>query len=153
MIEEGVKAPSFEGINQNGEKIKLSDFAGKKLVLYFYPKDNTGGCNAEACNLRDNYDDFLNFGYQIVGVSPDSEKTHQKFIEKFELPFNLIADTEKVILEKYGVWGEKKMYGKTYMGVMRTTFLIDEKGIVEKVFKKVKTKEHSEQIFKDLELK
>jgi len=153
MVEEGQKAPEFEGINQNGEKIKLSDFAGKKLVLYFYPKDNTGGCNAEACNLRDNYNDFLNFGYQIIGVSPDSEKTHQKFIEKFELPFNLIADTEKVILEKYGVWGEKKMYGKTYMGVMRTTFLIDEKGVVEKVFKKVKTKEHSEQIFKDLELK
>jgi len=153
MIEEGKKAPDFEGINQNGEKIKLSDFKGKKLVLYFYPKDNTAGCNAEACNLRDNYDEFLNLGYEIIGVSPDTEKAHQKFIEKFDLPFNLIADTEKEILQKYDVWGEKKMYGRTYMGVMRTTFLIDEKGIVEKVIKKVKTKQHSEQIFSELELK
>jgi len=151
MIEIGEKAPDFEGVNQNSEKIKLSDFKGNKLVLYFYPKDNTGGCNAEACNLRDNYDEFINLGYEIVGVSPDNEKSHQKFIEKFDLPFNLIADTEKEILQKYGVWGEKKMYGKTYMGVMRTTYLINEKGIVENVIKKVKTKEHSEQIFKELE--
>jgi peroxiredoxin Q/BCP len=153
MIEVGQKAPDFEGVNQNGEKIKLSDFKGKKLVLYFYPKDNTAGCNAEACNLRDNYEDFLNFGYEIIGVSPDNEKAHQKFIEKFDLPFNLIADTEKEILQKYGVWGEKKMYGRTYMGVMRTTFIIDEKGIIEKIIKKVKTKQHSEQIFTELELK
>ena len=153
MIEVAGKAPDFEGINQNGEKIKLSDFKDKKLVLYFYPKDNTAGCNAEACNLRDNYDKFLNFGYEIIGVSPDNEKSHQKFIEKFNLPFNLIADSEKEILQKYGVWGEKKMYGRIYMGVMRTTFLINEKGIVEKIIKKVKTKQHSEQIFNELELK
>ena len=151
MIKEGEKAPDFKGINQNGEEIKLSDFKGKKLVLYFYPKDNTAGCNAEACNLRDNYNEFIKLGYEIIGVSPDNQKAHQKFIEKFDLPFNLIADTEKEILQKYGVWGEKKMYGRTYMGVMRTTFLIDENGIVEKVFKKVKTKQHSEQIFTELE--
>jgi len=153
MIEVDSKAPDFEGINQNGKKINLSDFKGKKLVLYFYPKDNTAGCNAEACNLRDNYDKFLNLGYEIIGVSPDNEKTHQKFIEKFNLPFNVIADSEKEILQKYGVWGEKKMYGRNYMGVMRTTFLINEKGIVEKIIKKVKTKQHSEQIFNELELK
>jgi peroxiredoxin Q/BCP len=153
MIEEGAKAPDFEGINQDGEKIKLKDFKGEKIVLYFYPKDNTAGCNAEACNLRDNYNEFLNLGYEIIGISPDDEKKHQKFIEKFDLPFNLIADTEKEILQKYGVWGEKKMYGRTYMGVIRTTFIINEKGIIEKVIKKVKTKEHSKQIFKELDLK
>ena len=153
MIELGHKAPDFKGVNQNGEEIKLSDFKGKKLILYFYPKDNTAGCNAEACNLRDNYEEFLDFGYEIIGVSPDNEKAHQKFIEKFNLPFNLIADTEKEILQKYGVWGEKKMYGRTYMGVMRTTFLINEKGIIEKIIRKVKTKQHSEQIFNELELK
>lgn len=152
-LKEGDKAPNFKGISQDGKEIKLSDFKGEKLVLYFYPKDNTAGCNAEACNLRDNYDEFLKQGYRILGVSPDDEKKHQKFIEKFELPFDLIADTEKEILESYGVWAEKKMYGRTYMGVIRTTFIIDENSKIEKVFKKVKTKEHSEQIFKELEIK
>jgi len=152
-LKEGDKAPDFKGISQNGKEIKLNDFEGKKLVLYFYPKDNTAGCNAEACNLRDNYDEFLKLGYKILGVSPDDEKKHQKFIEKFNLPFNLIADTEKEILTAYGVWGEKKMYGKTFMGVKRTTFLIDKNGKIEKILKKVKTKEHSEQIFKELKIK
>ena len=151
-LKEGDKAPNFKGISQNGKEIKLADFKGEKLVLYFYPKDNTGGCNAEACNLRDNNEEFLKLGYKILGVSPDDEKKHQKFIEKFDLPFDLIADTEKEVLTAYGVWGEKKMYGKTFMGVKRTTFLIDENGKIEKIFKKVKTKEHSEQIFKEIKL-
>ncbi len=151
-LKEGDKAPNFKGISQDGKEIKLDDYKGEKLVLYFYPKDNTAGCNAEACNLRDNNNEFTNLGYKILGVSPDDEKKHQKFKEKFNLPFDLIADTEKEILTAYGVWGEKKMYGKTFMGVKRTTFLIDENGKIEKIFKKVKTKEHSEQIFKEIKL-
>ncbi len=152
-LKEGDKAPYFIGKLQNGNEITLSDFKGKKLLLYFYPKDNTSGCNAEACNLRDNYTEFLELGYKIVGVSPDDEKSHQKFIEKFDLPFNLIADTEKTILNDYGVWAEKSMYGKKYMGVLRTTFLINENGIIDKIFTKVKTSDHSEQIFSELKLK
>ncbi len=149
----GDKAPEFEGVNQNNDIIRLSDYKGRKLVLYFYPKDNTPGCNNEAQNLRDYYNEFKEKGFEILGVSPDSVEKHQKFIEKFNLPFNLIADTEKKILELYGAWGEKKMYGKTYMGVLRTTFLINEEGIITHIFKKVKTKEHSQQIFKELETK
>jgi len=148
----GDKAPDFEGVNQNGENISLKDFAGKKLILYFYPKDNTPGCTAESCNLSDNYESWLNKGFEVVGVSPDSQKSHQKFAEKFGFRFNLIADTEKEILEAYGAWGLKKMYGKEYMGVLRTTFVIDEKGVIVEIFEKVKTKDHTNQIVEALKL-
>jgi peroxiredoxin Q/BCP len=146
-LKEGLKAPLFEGIDQNGKEIKSGDFAGRKIILYFYPKDNTPGCNAEACNLRDNFDLLLKKGFAVIGVSPDSEKSHKNFAGKFSLPFSLIADTSKKILNDYGVWGEKKMYGKSYFGVIRTTFIIDEKGIIEKIIPKVDTAGHSEQIF------
>lgn len=144
----GDKIPSILGINENGEQIKSSDFAGKKLVLYFYPKDNTSGCTAEACNLRDNYSALKKAGYDVIGVSIDSEASHRKFIEKHELPFTLIADTEKTLVSEMGVWGEKSMYGRKYMGTFRTTFIINEEGIIEKVFlpKEIKTKTHAEQI-------
>jgi thioredoxin-dependent peroxiredoxin len=147
-LKEGQKAPAFEGIDQDNNKIKLSDFAGKKVILYFYPKDNTPGCTAEACNLRDNYADLIRKGFKIIGVSPDSEKSHKGFAGKYSLPFPLIADTEKKILSAYGSWGEKKMYGKTFAGVLRTTFIIDEKGIIEKIISKVETAKHTEQILK-----
>ena len=145
-LEIGDKAPDFVGVIQDGTEVKLSDFKGKKLILFFYPKDNTPGCTAEACNLSENYDILKKEGFELLGVSPDTEKKHQNFIEKKNLSMNLVADVDKVILEKYGVWGEKKMYGRTYMGVMRTTFIIDENGIIEKIFPKVKTKAHAEQI-------
>jgi peroxiredoxin Q/BCP len=148
QLKEGSKAPMFEGIDQNGQVVKLTDFTGRKLVLYFYPKDNTPGCTAEACNLRDNYDSLLKKGFAVVGVSPDSEKSHKGFAGKYSLPFPLIADTSTKILNDYGVWGEKKMYGKSYMGVIRTTFIIDEKGVIEKIIEKVDTSDHTEQIFK-----
>lgn len=148
QLKVGSKAPMFEGIDQNGKNIKLTDFKGKKLVLYFYPKDNTPGCTAEACNLRDNYESFLNKGFAVVGVSPDSEKSHKGFAGKYSLPFPLIADTSLKILKDYGVWGEKKLYGRSYMGVLRTTFLIDEKGVIEKVIDKVDTAGHTDQIFR-----
>ncbi len=143
-----MKAPGFEGIDQNGSQIKLKDFAGKKVVLYFYPKDDTPGCTAEACNLRDNYDQFLKSGYAVIGVSADTEKSHKLFAAKFDLPFPLIADTSKKILNDYGVWGDKKMFGKSYYGILRTTFIINEKGIIEKIISKVDTAKHTEQIFK-----
>ncbi len=149
---EGDQAPSFQGKNQNGTTISLEDYRGKKLILYFYPKDNTPGCTAEACNLNDNYEFWLSKGYDVIGISPDSENSHQKFIEKFGLRFNLIADTEKDILQVYGAWGEKKNYGKTYMGVLRKTFVINEKGIIEKIFEKVDTKEHTNQLVKELKI-
>jgi len=148
----GDKAPAFEGVNQNGEKISLSDFTGKKLILYFYPKDNTPGCTAESCNLNENYDAWLEKGFEVVGVSPDSQKSHQNFISKFGLRFNLISDTEKEILEAYGAWGEKSMYGKKYMGVLRKTFVIDEEGVIVEIFDKVQTKDHTNQIVKALNL-
>ena len=148
QLTEGMPAPQFEGIDQNGNTVKLSSFTGKKIVLYFYPKDDTPGCTAEACSLRDNYKDLLNKGFIVLGVSPDSEKSHQKFAGKYSLPFPLIADPEKKILTAYGAYGEKVMYGKKVMGVIRTTFIIDEKGMIEKVIKKVDTKEHATQIFK-----
>jgi len=148
----GDKAPFFEGVNQDGEKISLKDFAGKKLILYFYPKDNTPGCTAESCDLNDNYDSWLNKGYDVVGVSPDSVKSHQNFIEKFGFRFNLISDTEKEILQAYGTWGVKNMYGKEYMGVIRTTFVIDEEGNIVHIFEKVDTKNHTTQITKALNL-
>lgn len=148
----GDKAPAFEGVNQHGKKITLNDFKGKKLILYFYPKDNTPGCTAEACDLNDNYEMWISKGYHVVGVSPDNEKSHQKFIEKFNLKFDLIADTKTEILEAFGVWGEKSMYGKKYMGVLRTTFVIGEDGTIEAVFDKVDTKTHTSQIIKSLNI-
>jgi len=148
QLKEGMKAPSFEGIDQDGKMIRSGDFAGKKIVLYFYPKDNTPGCTAEACDLRDNYKMFLQNGFAIVGVSADSEKSHKKFAEKYSLPFPKIADTEKKILEDFGVWTKKSLYGRTFLGIARTTFVIDENGIIEKIISKVNTKAHSDQIFK-----
>ena len=150
LLNEGDKAPYFEGVDQNGNIITLDRFKGKKLILYFYPKDNTPGCTAEACNLRDGYDELLNKGFAVVGVSPDSEKSHKKFIEKHNLPFSLIADTEKEILKSYGAWGLKKLYGREYEGVLRTTYIINETGVIEKVFKKVKTKDHVNQILENM---
>ena len=144
----GDKAPEILGINEKGEEIRLSNYKGKKLVLYFYPKDSTSGCTAQACNLRDNYDALRQAGYEVVDVSVDSEKSHQKFIEKNSLPFPLIADTDKKLVEQFGVWGEKSMYGRKYMGTFRTTFIINEEGIVERIIgpKEVKTKDHAAQI-------
>lgn len=148
----GDKAPHFEGENQNSKKISLNDFAGKKLILYFYPKDNTPGCTAESCNLNDNYGAWIEKGYEVVGVSPDSVKSHQNFATKFGFRFNLLADTEKEILQAYDVWGVKSMYGKEYMGVLRTTFVIGEKGMIEQIFEKVDTKNHTSQIIEALNL-
>lgn len=144
----GQKAPEFEAKDQNGNPIKLSDYKGKKVVLYFYPKDNTPGCTAQACNLRDNYDALLKAGYVVLGVSSDDEKSHQKFIEKQSLPFPLIADTDLKVHEAYGTWAEKSMYGRKYMGTLRYTFVIDENGNLSEIIEKVKTKEHSSQILK-----
>lgn len=141
----GDKAPAFTGRDQSGNEVSLDAFRGSKVVLYFYPKDNTPGCTAQACNLRDNYEALLAKGYKVIGVSPDSEKSHQKFIEKYSLPFPLIADTEKKILQEYGVWGRKKFMGREYDGVHRTTFIIDENGIIEEVISKVDTKNHASQ--------
>ena len=146
----GDKVPEVLGINENGEEIRMSQYKGKKLVLYFYPKDNTSGCTAEACSLRDNYTELRKQGYEVIGVSVDSSTSHRKFIDKYELPFPLIADTEKKLVESMGVWGEKSMYGRKYMGTFRTTFLINEEGIIEKVYspKEIKTKTHGEQLLK-----
>ncbi|MBQ8047668.1 MAG: thioredoxin-dependent thiol peroxidase [Prevotella sp.] len=148
MIEIGDKAPEVLGRNERGEEVLLSQFKGKKLVLYFYPKDMTSGCTAEACSLRDGYADLRKQGYEVVGVSVDSEASHQKFIEKHDLPFSLIADTDHQLVEAFGVWAEKSMYGRKYMGTLRTTFIINEEGVVEQVFqpKQIKTKEHAGQI-------
>ena len=142
----GDKAPAFRGENQKGEKISLGNFTGRKLVLYFYPKDDTPGCTAQACNLSENYKQLQAQGYKVLGVSPDTAKKHQKFIEKYNLNFDLLADLEKETIQAYGVWVEKSMYGKSYMGVARTTFIIDEKGIILDVIEKVNTKEHTAQI-------
>lgn len=146
MIKKGDHAPDFIGKDQDGKEIKLSDFKGKKLVLYFYPKDNTPGCTAEACDLRDNYQRFESLGYKIVGVSKDNEKSHKGFIEKFNLPFPLISDTEAVILQAYEAWGEKKFMGKQYVGIIRKTYVIDENGIILDIIEKVNTKSHAAQI-------
>jgi peroxiredoxin Q/BCP len=145
----GDKAPDFQVNDQTGKPVKLTDFKGKKVVLYFYPKDMTPGCTAEACNLRDNYHLLLKQGYEVLGISTDNEKSHQKFIEKEKLPFRLLADTEKKVHDAYGTWVEKSMYGRKYMGTARTTFVIDEKGLIEEIIEKVDTKNHTQQILKD----
>ncbi|GAB1309316.1 thioredoxin-dependent thiol peroxidase [Urechidicola sp. KH5] len=142
----GDKAPSFESTDQNGNTIKLSDYIGKKLVLFFYPKASTPGCTVEACNLRDNYNRFLAQGYDVLGVSADSAKRQQNFINKNELPFPLLADESKEVIEAFGIWGPKKFMGREYDGIHRTTFVIDENGVIEDVITKVKTKEHTSQI-------
>lgn len=146
LLTAGTKAPQFKGTTQNGKTVTLSDYKGKKLVLYFYPKDNTPGCTAEACDLRDHYQTLLKQGYHVLGVSPDSIKSHQKFIEKYDLPFDLIADEDHLLAELFGAWGEKSMYGKKYMGILRSTFIINEKGIIERVIEKVNTKAHANQV-------
>lgn len=142
----GDKAPDFKGLNQNGEQVALSDYKGKKLVIYFYPKDLTPGCTAQACNLKENYDELKQKGFEILGVSADNEARHLKFIEKYELPFALLADTDHEVIKSFGVWGPKKFMGKEYEGIIRTTFVIDENGIIEHIIEKVKTKNHTEQI-------
>lgn len=148
-LKEGDPAPGFNAVDQYGKEIKLSDYSGKKLILYFYPKDNTPGCNAEACNLRDNHHELNTQGYEVIGVSADNERSHLKFTEKFELPFRLIPDTDKEVIKAYGVWGPKKFMGREYDGIHRTTFVIDEKGMIEKIFTKVKTKVHTRQILEE----
>jgi peroxiredoxin Q/BCP len=146
ILEEGAKAPAFSVKDSEGNQVSLDDFKGKKLVLYFYPQDNTPTCTVQACNLRDNFSLLTKRGFSVVGVSPDEESSHKKFAAKFSLPFVLIADPEHEIIGKYCVWGEKQMYGKKYMGLLRTTFVIDEAGLIEKIFRKPKSKEHAQEI-------
>lgn len=148
----GTKAPSFEAVNQDGKTIRLDDFKGKKVILYFYPKDDTPGCTAEACNLRDNYTGWIEKGFEVMGISPDNVKSHRRFKEKYNLPFNLLADPDKRILKAYGAWGTKQMYGKSYEGVLRTTYVINEEGVIEEVFARVDTKNHTSQILQELKL-
>lgn len=145
-LQVGDMAPDFTANDQNGNAVRLSDYRGKKVVLYFYPKDDTPGCTAQACSLRDNYSALQTAGYEVIGVSVDGEKAHQKFISKYELPFTLISDTDQKVVEAYGVWKEKSMYGRTYMGTVRTTFVIDEGGVIAEIIGKVDTKKHAEQI-------
>jgi peroxiredoxin Q/BCP len=149
-LSEGQKAPDFSANDQNGKPVSLSDLAGKNIILYFYPKDDTPGCTAEACSFRDNYESLLAQGFEVLGVSTDDEKSHLKFISKHSLPFSLIADTEKKIVEAYGVWVEKNMYGKKYMGVARKTFIIDKNGMINKIIEKVDTKNSSAQVLEAL---
>ncbi len=149
----GQKAPDFEAVNQDGKTVKLSDFSEKNLILYFYPKDNTPGCTAEACNLNDNYSNLTSSGFEVVGVSPDSPASHQKFIAKYNLSFTLIADSDKKIMNAYDAWGEKKMYGKSYEGVLRKTYVIDSKGIIVAIIDKVDTKNHTAQILEIIKQK
>jgi peroxiredoxin Q/BCP len=145
-LQEGDKAPPFSGLDQNGRKVSLNEFQGKKVVLYFYPEDDTPTCTQQACNLRDNYAMLKKKGFVVLGVSPDTEKSHLKFEKKFQLPFTLIADPDRTIIEKYGVWGEKQLFGRNYMGVHRTTFVIDEKGTIRKIILRPKSKQHAEEI-------
>ena len=145
-LKEGDKAPDFTAKDQNGKTVSLADFKGKTVILYFYPKDDTPGCTAEACDFRDNYQSLVGKGFEVIGVSTDDEKSHKKFETKYQLPFPLIADESKEIVEAYGVWGEKNMYGKVYMGTMRTTFIINAEGIIQKVIDKVDTKASSQQV-------
>lgn len=148
MLQTGDKAPYFEGPDQDGRTVRLTDFAGRKLVLYFYPKDSTPGCTAEACDLRDNYQRFLDQGYAVVGVSRDSQASHQRFIARYSLPFPLISDPDTVILQAYDAWGEKKNYGKATLGTLRKTYIIDETGTITSIISKVDTKNHTAQILK-----
>ena len=145
----GDKAPDFQSVDQEGNPVNLKDFAGKKLILYFYPKDNTPGCTVESCNLRNNFSDLQKKGYEVIGVSADSEKSHKKFISRFKLPFTLLADTDKSVIKAYGIWGEKKFMGRTYDGIHRTTFVISEDGFIEDVITKVKTMSHTAQILEN----
>ncbi|MGE0089171.1 MAG: thioredoxin-dependent thiol peroxidase [Bacteroidales bacterium] len=150
ILKTGDLAPEFKGVDQDGKSISLTDFEGKKVIIYFYPKDNTPGCTAEACNLRDNFDALIKKGFEIIGISPDSIASHKKFAEKYDLPFSLISDANKEIIRKYNAWGEKKMYGKTYEGVLRKTFIINEDLKIERIIEKVDTKDHTNQIYKEL---
>ena len=151
-LTEGTKAPAFKGKDQNGKTVSLTDYKGKKIVLYFYPEDDTPTCTVQACNLRDNFGLLKKNGFIVLGVSPDEEKKHKKFEAKYDLPFTLIADADHTIIDKYGIWGEKQMYGRTYMGLHRTTFLIDEKGVIRKIFLKPKSKQHTEEILQAWQL-
>ncbi len=146
QLSEGKKAPGFKSKDQNGNPVSLAGYKGQKVVLYFYPEDDTETCTIQACNLRDNFSLLKKHGFVVLGVSPDEEKKHKKFETKYDLPFTLIADTDHTIIDKYGVWGQKQLYGRTYMGLYRTTFLIDEKGIIRKIFLKPKSKQHTEEI-------
>jgi thioredoxin-dependent peroxiredoxin len=150
VLKIGDLAPDFKGVDHLDQAISLAQFKGKKVVIYFYPKDDTPGCTAEACNLRDNYADLLSKGFEIIGISPDSVASHKKFADKYKLPFRLISDTEKSILKTYNAWGEKKMYGKSYEGVLRKTFIIGENQKIEQIIEKVDTKDHTNQIYKEL---
>ncbi len=152
QLTEGAKAPAFKSKDQNGKPVSLSDYKGKKVVLYFYPEDDTPTCTLQACNLRDNFSALKKLGIIVLGVSPDEEKKHKKFEAKYDLPFTLIADPEHTIIDKYGVWGQKQLYGRTYMGLHRTTFLIDEKRIVKKIFLKPKSKQHAQEILEAWQL-
>ena len=147
-LKEGEKAPAFTGNDQNGKPVSIADYKGKKIVLFFYPEDDTPTCTIQACNLRDNYPLLKKNGWVVIGVSPDDEKSHLKFEKKFSLPYTLLADPEHKIIDKYGVWGEKHLYGRDYMGIHRTTFLIDEKGVIQKIFLRPKNKQHAEEIIK-----
>jgi len=147
-LKEGDKAPSFTGKDQNGNKISLASYKGKKVVLYFYPEDDTPTCTVQACNLRDNFLLLKKQGFEVIGVSPDETEKHKKFEKKYSLPFTLIADPDHAIIDKYGVWGEKQLYGRKYMGLHRTTFIIDEKGIIRKIFLRPKNRQHAEEIIK-----
>ncbi len=151
-ITEGQKAPAFKGPDQNGKPVSLSGLKGKKIVLYFYPQDNTPTCTEQACNLRDNFGLLKNKGFTVIGISPDEIEKHKKFKEKFQLPFSLIADPGHTIIDKYGVWGEKQLYGRKYMGLHRTTFLIDEKGVIRKIFLKPKSKNHTDEILRSWDM-
>lgn len=148
MIKIGDKMPDFEVVDQNGKMVKSQDLLGKKTIIYFYPKDNTSGCTAEACNLRDNYEAMIAKGYNVIGVSKDSAASHKKFAEKYQLPFTLLADTSTEMIQAFGAWGEKSLYGKKYMGTLRTTFIFDENGILTEIIEKVDTKNHAAQILK-----
>jgi peroxiredoxin Q/BCP len=152
QLKVGDPAPLFKGKDQNGKEISLADLKGKKVILYFYPKDNTPGCTAEACNLRDNYSGLKSRGFEVIGISADSESSHQKFRSKYDLPFTLISDPERKILEAYSAWGRKSLYGKIFNGILRKTFVIDEKGIIIEIIDKVDTKNHTSQIFKALKI-
>lgn len=147
-VQQGDKAPDFSGKNQQGEKVKLSDYKGRKLILYFYPQDDTPACTTQACNLRDNFSLLKEKGFEILGISPDDVPTHDKFAQKYSLPFNLVADPDHKIIDKYGVWGEKQLYGRKYLGLKRTTFVIDEKGTVRKIFLRPRNQEHAQEIIK-----